>query len=471
MDNNKKTIEEIVRHSLNNLATKAPQGAWEGIEARIAQPRSFRIAYLATAASVLFALLISLFFYSSEDSDFFLAEKTSTDSIQNPPLSQDQDSYQSDDSFELNENIGKPKKNETLRPNEKSTTISSNDYPQTNEKPSAIYSEKTKLEHSTINLANRADVEISRISSLSLHHSKLEKIKSEKLQLLPDGQDNYPRLINVKTKRNYLPSIASIDKNQKENSKQTGFIIGGAASPLYSFRNSNKNSENELFSLTGGEENLNNETPMLAYSGGISLAYETNRWNFSSGVYYAQQGQVMDKVNITKVTINNSAVITIAPTSMGNVQFSGGKSPVQLSDLNETNPTNHSVVPGNTQLVDAKLTQRYETIEIPFITSYRLNNHALSVSMLGGLSMAYRLSDKTELDYQNQTLILADIENLETTSYQSLIGLDLQYPLTKQLQFSLQPLFRYGLTPLNPAFVVNHIPYSFSIYTGFRVRF
>ncbi len=491
MNQHQPSFEDAIRKSLDELSVKAPPSAWPEIASRIEPKRSLRPVYWWAAASLLIVVLLSVWFMTP-DSSSQLAEnskQTSVSDQRKESLPTDTNAMMSAES-EVNHSVqstSSGEKNTSNKPmnadtdKQSSTTElkskNSQQYPSSNSKESQLNRVLSNPEAVQTLPASREDdfamaSNHQRENSISLHKADAISLNQAGLNL---GTDSENRAIisssdaALPERSYYLPGLAETSTDHDD--EPSHWFVSGGASPLYSFRDSRGGAGNELFEATGGLDNLAHEIPLIAYTGGVQMSYEKDRWNVSTGVYYAQQGQMIDQVNVSKVTINNSAVIYMASTSMGNVQFSGGKSPVQLSSLNNAEQTDNTVLASDPQAIDGVLTQTYETLEMPLMASYRLNNHKLKVSVVGGVSVAYRLSDRTWLNYQNEVFNLQDVDAVRTTTFQSLTGVDFRYPITGRLFFNLQPIVRYGLNSINPDFVVVHIPYSFSVYTGFSVRF
>ena len=255
----------------------------------------------------------------------------------------------------------------------------------------------------------------------------------------------------------------------KENNRY--WAVGGALSPVYSFRNLYHGNTNETYQWEGGTTNELNEKAIIAFSGGFDVEYTSDRFSLSSGLYYSQMGQQTNSFSVNTFFNSNTNPVIFASTSIGNVVIQETDGQLQHFNLDDGGNYAPNMLDTEPVSINAKVSDKFEFVELPIIANYKIIDRKLDVGVLAGISTSFLVNSKTTITYLGQDLILDDYNNLSKISYNSIFGFGMQYPFTDRLRVKLQPVFKYTLNSLNKDYSVEYHPYSFSIYTGVSLDF
>jgi hypothetical protein len=277
----------------------------------------------------------------------------------------------------------------------------------------------------------------------------------------------------VSDKKDHSKQIPALPKDSyADNEQQANWSVGGGVSPVYSFRNLSKEEDENSYIWPGGDNNELNEHPIVAFSGGLDVEYQKNRWSFSTGLYYSQSGQETNNFNFNRVLIFNTQTNIYASTSAGNIAYEQVSSGLlEHFNIDGDNPSILEALGSEPIESDAILRQDFEYLEIPLMAKYKLIDRKVDVQFLAGVSTSILMSNSNVLQYSGKELDMGKIESLRDVNYNSLVGLGFQYPFTHSLRFRLQPVFKYALRPLNEDYSIRNYPYSFAVYTGIAFDF
>ena len=260
--------------------------------------------------------------------------------------------------------------------------------------------------------------------------------------------------------------------NLNDNNSSPDWAVGGALSPVYSFRNLVHNNIDPVYVWGGGDLNELNEQGIVAFSGGVNVEYNLDKLSFSSGIYYSQLGQKTNDISINRIFSYNTNPGVYASTSLNHIVVqepaNGQLQGISLDDEGNYSPNILESAPVGTS---AYLTENFEFVEFPFVARYSIIDQKADVKILAGFSTSILVGNKSTISFNGQERDLEKYNNLRTMNYNSIVGIGFQYPFGKNLNFSLQPVFKYALNPLNKDYSVEYYPYSFAVYTGFSFDF
>lgn len=111
------------------------------------------------------------------------------------------------------------------------------------------------------------------------------------------------------------------------------------------------------------------------------------------------------------------------------------------------------------------LTQKINYFEIPLEVSFRLLDKKIGVNVITGMSAL--MLGKNTVHINNETKI-GRVKNLNKLSYTGNIGLGIHYKFTKEINISVDPLFKFKFRGYNN---VNNVSYYFGVYSGFSYKF
>jgi hypothetical protein len=267
------------------------------------------------------------------------------------------------------------------------------------------------------------------------------------------------------------------------------WTIGSEVAPLYSDRTI---SSDELQSVTMDDLN-DKENGLLAYSGGIRVAFSTGkRLSVQSGVYYSRYGQQTNNVETvavkylsnmqgdleseTFVSVANSTG-TISKTSgradkvnlvtNGNIEGAGYFNRYDgLSAVSSINP-----VYSNTGEADITLTQYFDYLEVPLVIKYKIIDRKIDFNLTGGVITNFLFSNRVNISRNGDTEYFGETTDINNINYQGSLGMGIEYPVTSVFSFTVEPRFRYYINPIDKTAAINVHPYSFGFYAGFNYLF
>ena len=271
--------------------------------------------------------------------------------------------------------------------------------------------------------------------------------------------------------------------------KADRWTIGSEVAPLYSYRTI---SSDELQSVTMDELN-DKETGLLAYSGGIRVAFSTGkRLSVQSGVYYSRYGQQTNNIETvavnyvsslkgelesnTFVSVSNSTGV-ISKTNRGADKISmvapGNYDGASNNNRYDAIPEISGVNPAgpNTGESDITLTQYFDYLEVPLVVRYKIIDRKMDFNLSGGVITNFLFSNRVNITQNGDTELFGETSDINHINYQGSVGMGIEYPVTKGFSFTVEPRFRYYINPIDKTAEINVHPYSFGFYAGFNYLF
>jgi hypothetical protein len=304
-----------------------------------------------------------------------------------------------------------------------------------------------------------------KIAQLSLEADQKKEENSLAVALLP---------IPVYDEITYLNATGSYTRSQPRKR----WAITGQFAPMYSFR--------AISSVPGGMRRSDfdaAESPLLAYSGGITLSRKVmSRLSVQIGVYYSQMGQTIN--NLVSVPNMYAAMSSINPYNKNFVRTSSGSVTVASnlkSDVNtnydayfnaESQSANNSVSVANiASPSNYRLIERLDYLEIPLMLRYRIVDRKLNISVLSGMSANMLINNNVFIDNGNELVNGGTILMARPVNYGSMLGLGLGYQINRNLSIEFEPLFKYYLQSYTTSSQIGSHPYAFGMFTGVIYRF
>jgi hypothetical protein len=294
------------------------------------------------------------------------------------------------------------------------------------------------------------------------------------------------RVLSVEEARALLLS-ANETPVDKDDAKLNRWMLGGEVAPLYSYRTiASDYLESSMI------DNLNNaESGVIAYAGGIRVAYSANRrLAVQSGVYYSRYGQ--EKNNIGSYSYSSSETVgdmavknyyLDIPNSTGVIQSHGTenvmgskgipggvRAEADLAYFASLNGINYSDLVPVTES-EIAVEQYFDYLELPLTVKYKIIDRKFDFSLSGGLITNFLINNVVTLERNGEKTQFGDTGNISEINYLSSLGLGFEYPIISGLAFSLEPRFRYYLNPIDKSSQINVHPYSFGFFAGLSYVF
>jgi hypothetical protein len=264
--------------------------------------------------------------------------------------------------------------------------------------------------------------------------------------------------------------------------KKNYWSLGSEIAPLYSYRHiSSDDLQSDMM------DNLNeNENGILAYAGGIRLAFSTGkRLTVQSGVYYSRYGQEKNQVQSGQnkyASYNNDYNFISVTNSTGTI--SGGlddraNADLISSDFEVVQGLNEKYGLVNTNVFalsesveeNTTLNQYFDYVELPLIVKYKIIDRKMDFSMSGGLVTNILIGSPVHLVQDGNTTRTAETYDISQINYLASIGLGFEYPVASRIGLTIEPRFRYYINPIDQSSRINVRPYSFGFFAGFNYKF
>jgi hypothetical protein len=255
--------------------------------------------------------------------------------------------------------------------------------------------------------------------------------------------------------------------------------ITGQFAPMYSYR--------AISSVPDGANKSDfddAESPLLAYSGGITVAYRVfGRLSVQTGIYYSQMGQSINSVTpVTNMYValssNNAYTKNFVKTSTGNVTVASNvKSGVNTTyasyfNAESQSPPANAVATANVSSpAKYRMIERLDYLEIPLMVRYKIFDRKLNFYVLGGMSTNVLINNNVFVDDGSELVKGGSILMARPVNYSSTLGLGLGYQITGNLSVGLEPSFKYYLQSYTTSSQISSNPYAFGLFTGVIYRF
>ena len=254
--------------------------------------------------------------------------------------------------------------------------------------------------------------------------------------------------------------------------------VGTQVSPIYSYRN---------LEVSGGSSPSASyyndvEEGVVSYAAGVNVHFAPlKRLSIQSGLYYSNMGMkvgnayyasvdnnrsFMDETSTIQASINNSTGIIEAEQGLdyaiaaNPVPQAGWELVPQYAKANSLNAP------------EGEILQQFQYLELPLILRYRVVDRRLGFHFLGGLSSNFLVGNSAY--YQEQggdKEPIGTTGNLRPVNYSSVVGMGVDYSISKRFHVNLEPTFRYYLNSINTGSMIKSHPYTIGFYTGLLYMF
>lgn len=470
-------IDELFSSELNDFAPAPPAQAWAGIESKLAAKKVkapvFYLRRVAAAIAILFAgTAVTLYLNSDKDNTQTkqIAATVDSNSILDnaPAVVAKQQAAELANVEEVVHVETTPKSNLPVRAEQKNSEVPIVKEAEPIDANSAILASAVENnDENKLVVEEQEHVEkellVARPAELSVQE------KEEKIIYEPQKQDYSEEY------KQFLAEFEEIDMPSDDRKK---WAIGGQAGPQYAYRQLSSNDvAQELI-----DEYNNSEDGLMAYAGGINIAYKpARRLSIQSGVYYSKMGHSSPATPIEPVdyVVYDVAGLPGQEHILTNVGESSNNDPAQLRVSSSFGEVKQNKLSGD-QGVDVRepaevnsfsevssVEQYLEYIEVPLIARYAVIDRKINFHLLGGVSTNFLVASPVYLDNGTH---YTDAQNLNKVNYSSTVGLGLGYKFSS-FAISVEPQFKYYLNKVNTNASTDVHPYSFGVFTGVTYLF
>lgn len=270
----------------------------------------------------------------------------------------------------------------------------------------------------------------------------------------------------------------SLDQSESVR-KEKAWSIGGQVSPLYAYRDIRNTNEDALYVNTAAYPPATTpvsatEHPVFSYSGGLNMTMSiAKNVKIETGLYYSSMGIGMsarlpsygdsqvspDYLNSPKGDVTaeaTGATITTGKIEALNMYTGSVNKGVSLVSATET---------------QLNLTQRFGFMEVPLLMRIHLFGSHFKMGLVGGVITNILALNRVYYSSQNGEVDLGPSEDLRKVSYSGSFGLGASLPVYGRWNLSMEPTFRYSVSPFYKGVGYTSHPYSFGVFTGLSYSF
>lgn len=481
MSENSNHIDKLIQQKLKGHQVKTPESAWNRLRDDLHRPARTRFFWITRSAAAAMLLLIAFgagYFFSELNRD---ADTRLTNSWE--PLKEKG----------IEKEIAKPQPVEdpVAVVNESITTSTEKASSKLQQIPTinaliADGKQKVETDASTNNQTPTAkseetikplqpfhgnDVENELTDPVEARETK-EALAEQKKEIPPQGaqsgEDTQQSEVPVMTDEMLHEMLIADDdlvqgiQLKNDETKRSNWSVGAMISPVYSYRTISGDA------FTGTDDAVDagyfndNEEGITTIAGGISMDFNfNNRLSLGSGMFFSRIGQQNNDVlayndpqtsDLYKLA-TSTGTITVNPRSFENV----------IVEQQAASPKDS--IPGD-YFVNSSLVQNLDYLEVPLVLKYKVIDSRVSVNVKGGLSPGILVNNRSYFTVEGQKLQTGTTENINNFIYNSILGLGLEYAISRKVAISMEPSFKYSLSPVNSGTGLEYHPYSLSWFTG-----
>lgn len=428
-------IDVIFRNGLKNLEVLPPADVWDNIPPMPVKRSRLKIVYgIAAGVAALVSLaFLARWYVNNNNTPVLLSEVTA-------------ESNNHDVSFDI------AKAEPVIRPVEARIV---NLPAATTPAESVIAADSQVTEDASSELIASADQperDVLPDKPLQLFSDEITIIKAGRFE----GVDE-----NLKTT---MPDLKGTKTNQR-------FLLGASLSPAMGFSRSGED--------VRMAELINNEKTQPAYTTGLSVAYMiSDRLSIQSGIGLSSMGQTISDVavyaGLSDYYSVKSSYLYSVETSAGLIL--AGNTDLYLADNNARVGT---LIPGNMAdpskymltRVGSDIRQVFRYLELPVMIRYKLIDRKVGLNVSGGVAYGFLVDNQAYTGKGSDMIHIGHTEGVSNFNLSSQLGLGMEYNISRQVIFNLEPVFRYYVTPLSEFSGSLYKPYSVGFSSGFFFKF
>ena len=219
----------------------------------------------------------------------------------------------------------------------------------------------------------------------------------------------------------------------------------GSGSPIdEQFVNNTKEGDINLSYGIKGAYAINKKFTIRAGINKVNLGYSTN-----NVVAFNNPNSSASSREFQNVTISDSTTTYLSANSLS---FATGPEVLFIKE-------------------QGSISQQLGFIEVPIELEYNVLDKKIGLNLIGGFSTLF-LSDNDVYSVENNgnKTRLGEASNINDMSYSANFGIGINYNISKQLRFNLEPTFKYQINTFNDT-SGNFQPFFIGVYTGLSFKF
>jgi hypothetical protein len=183
----------------------------------------------------------------------------------------------------------------------------------------------------------------------------------------------------------------------------------------------------------------------------VDYGYDTNDVAFSSSLIASTNGQI-DNIDYRPTSKN----LVLTSRSIGTVAPEANSTAL---DAAVRNPEKEGV-----------MSQQFGYLEVPMELHYALLDRKFGINLIGGFSSLLLTENSVGLSTDGLTMEMGEANNVNTLNFSTNIGLGMNYKFSPNLQFNLEPMFKYQLNTFSETDGTFR-PYTIGLYSGLSFKF
>lgn len=464
----RKNIDDLFKDYLVEHQVKAPVNAWSRLHSELHPAPRRRLIYYTRLAAAAILLLIAFsagYFYAGFNKPAQDEVALATEQSLQAKKQENKPGFQSE-TIQNQEIVNGKSNTADFNPEKKSSTANQQ-LEKNGENVSLAQNgttpNPTEEPAKTISFSDPTENTIAEATALA-EQSKNSQLSDESKQEI----QGKPELMTPEMLHDLLvgDQLTGFMNEKEPDNDYTVWTVGARVSPVYSYRTTGGDGIETPDDFVDDDYFNNTEEGITTIGGGISLCYNFNdNLSLASGLY------------VSRIGLANSAVVAWDdPNGFGGsykLSSSAGTvtiNPRQFEMVMIEQPANmKDSIPGD-YLVNGKFKQNMDYLEVPFVLNYRIFDRKIALNLNGGLSPGILVNNRSYFEVDGQKIQTGTTENLKPMIYNSLLGLSFEFSFSKNLIFSIEPTFKYSLTPINSNSGLNYHPYSMSWFTGISYK-
>ncbi len=227
------------------------------------------------------------------------------------------------------------------------------------------------------------------------------------------------------------------------------------------------------FSSFGQGSTIHSQFNQNTKSGNFTMSYGINGG-------YAINNKLKVRAGVKRVDLSYATEDVLVFTGEGaqaRGAASGEVSNLNLKNANQaltiisTETLNRFTAPS---IVNARfegaLSQNLSFIEVPLELEYKLLDKKFGINVIGGFSTFFLNDNEILADIDGNETSIGEANNINSTSYSANFGIGLNYGISKNMNFNLEPTFKYQINTFNNT-SGNFQPFFIGVYTGLNFKF
>ena len=254
--------------------------------------------------------------------------------------------------------------------------------------------------------------------------------------------------------KNKEPAPENLGEEEKQENDGR-WLINPEVSPVMAGSFSGKNA-------LGADFAANETSYDIGFTYGINLGYQlSSKWRITSGI---------KQLNTRSTVKNVLTARTGFSQSIANSNLNQNKAKILVTSPStfETLSTNEPLDRIPTQT--ASLERQLNFIELPVGLAYKILDRQIGIEINAGASSLFVNNNEVFVTSRSRMEKIGRLDNVNTTSFITNLGLGLDYTINEQFDINLRPTLKYQLNTFE-ASTTDYQPYIIAVYTGFSYRF